>query len=219
MCACSRPRIERTSVELHVERQAGRNPVRDRSRPWSGSRARGRSGGWPCRRSGGSCLRSRGNSADRRPGSTPVNIGERSSPARMISWVRSLVWVIQQGTCAGCSSRLPMNENTGSGESPGCASMTEKSMLRASRRGGVPVLRRPTGSAQLAQPCRERDRGRVAGPPGLVVAQPDVDQAGQESSSGQDDRGSFEAHPDLRHDAAERDPAPGRCRPPPAGKA
>jgi hypothetical protein len=31
----------------------------------------------------------------------PVNIGLRSKPERMMSWVRSLVWVIQHGTCAG----------------------------------------------------------------------------------------------------------------------
>jgi hypothetical protein len=35
---------------------------------------------------------------------TPVNIGLRSKPLRMISCVRSLVWVIQHGTWRGCCS-------------------------------------------------------------------------------------------------------------------
>ncbi len=64
----------------------------------------------------------------------------------MMSCVRSLVWVIQHGSCRGCCAASPMNENTGCGSSPGCTSIAEKSMLRASSRGGVPVFRRPTGS-------------------------------------------------------------------------
>ena len=35
------------------------------------------------------------------PSITPVNMGLRSNPERMISWVRSLVWVIQHGRWAG----------------------------------------------------------------------------------------------------------------------
>ncbi len=65
----------------------------------------------------------------------------------MMSWVRSLVWVIQQGSCRGCSRATPRNENTGSGSVAGLFLQAEKSMVRPSRRGGVPVLRRPTGSA------------------------------------------------------------------------
>src|SRR6185503_3314017 len=51
---------------------------------------------------------------------TPVNIGDRSSPARMMSWVPSFVWVTQQGSWRGCKARAPTKENTGSGESPRC---------------------------------------------------------------------------------------------------
>ncbi len=75
----------------------------------------------------------------------------------MISCVRSLVCVIQHGSCAGCWAAWPRKLNTGTGPaggapsgpgmpSPGCASSTEKSMLRPSMRGGVPVFSRPCGS-------------------------------------------------------------------------
>ena len=55
--------------------------------------------------------------------------------------------------CAGDITRqlrrmhrnIAMNEKTGCGSSPGCASKLEKSMLRPSNRGGVPVFSRPTG--------------------------------------------------------------------------
>ncbi len=77
---------------------------------------------------------------------TPVNIGERSSPARMISCVRSLVCVIQHGTWRGCIVRPPMNENTGTGSSPGWVASAARSMVRPSSRGGVPVFSRPAGS-------------------------------------------------------------------------
>src|SRR5436190_21614482 len=49
---------------------------------------------------------------------TPVYIGERSRPPRMMACVRSLVCVIQQGNCAGCRSRRPRKEKTGPGDSP-----------------------------------------------------------------------------------------------------
>src|SRR3546814_9139614 len=69
------------------------------------------------------------------------------SPDRIISWVRSLVWVIQHGSCSGCMAAVPIYENTGTGWlSPGCSSNLLKSILRASIRGGVPVFRRPWGS-------------------------------------------------------------------------
>ncbi len=46
--------------------------------------------------------------------------------------------------------------------SPGCSSSFEKSMVRPSIRGGVPVFSRPCGSFSSLQPCRQRHRGRVA---------------------------------------------------------
>ena len=65
----------------------------------------------------------------------------------MISCVRALVCVIQHGIWAGCIAALPITENTGTGsESPGCSCITEKSTLRPSMRGGVPVFKRPCGS-------------------------------------------------------------------------
>ncbi len=81
-------------------------------------------------------------------------MGLRSKPERMISCVRALVCVIQHGTWRGCMAREPMKLNTGTSPSftppgmpsPGCCSQAEKSMLRPSMRGGVPVFSRPWGS-------------------------------------------------------------------------
>ena len=41
------------------------------------------------------------------PSIAPVNIGERALAPRMISWVRSFVAVMWQGSCAGCEERVP----------------------------------------------------------------------------------------------------------------
>ena len=83
----------------------------------------------------------------------------------MISWVAALVWVIQQGSWRGCVSREPRNEKTGSGVSPGCSTQRLKSMVRPSRRGGVPVLSRPTGSdSSRSRAASDSDGGSPARP-------------------------------------------------------
>jgi hypothetical protein len=97
---------------------------------------------------------------------TPVYIGERSSPLRMMSWVRSLVSVIQHGSCFGCWAALPRKEKTGSGSSECCSSITEKSMVLPSRRGGVPVFRRPCGSfSSFSRAASETEGGSPIRPP------------------------------------------------------
>ena len=64
-----------------------------------------------------------------------------------MSCVRALVCVIQQGIWAGCMATDPIDENTGTGSvSPPCSTITEKSIVRPSMRGGVPVFKRPCGS-------------------------------------------------------------------------
>ena len=81
----------------------------------------------------------------------------------MMSWVRSLVWVIQQLTWRGCIAREPRNENTGSGRSPGCSvepGEIDGAAVDARRRAG---LQAPDRQLQLAQPRGERERRRVAG--------------------------------------------------------
>ncbi len=65
----------------------------------------------------------------------------------MISCVRSFVCVIQQGSCRGCIARSPTKLITGAGSSPGCTASAVKSIVRPSSRGGVPVFKRPAGSA------------------------------------------------------------------------
>src|SRR4029077_126173 len=93
------------------------------------------------------------------PSMRPVNIGDLSRLARMISCVRGVVWVIQQGICStwnkselhrfkvkrsfGCQpSASVRNENRGGGSSPSCRSHFDKSIERALIRHGVPVLKR-----------------------------------------------------------------------------
>ena len=73
-------------------------------------------------------------------------------------------------------------------------------MVRASRRGGVPVLSRPTGSFISRSRAASVMDGRIACTPGLVVVQPDMDQAGKESPGGQHDGPRAELNPELGGD-------------------
>ena len=78
-------------------------------------------------------------------------------------------------------------------------------MVRPSMRGGVPVLRRPTGSFEFAQPRAEALRRRIAGAAGLVVAAsptwicPDRNVPAVSTTAS-----ASNSQPDLRDDA--RDP-------------
>jgi len=76
----------------------------------------------------------------------------------------------------------------------------EKSTLRASRRGGVPVFNRPTGSfSSRRRAARLRRPGHRLGP--LRSCRANMDPAGEESTCGQDYRARPEPQPDLRDDA------------------
>ena len=80
------------------------------------------------------------------PSIIPEYIGERSKFLRMMSCIFSFVWVIQHGTCRGCSIPGSINEKNGTGfKSPGCSLHFEKSLDLPSIRAGVPVFRRPLG--------------------------------------------------------------------------
>ncbi len=94
-----------------------------------------------------------------------------------------------------------MKLNTGAGSSPGCTSSAreiDRAAVEARRRAGLQAADR---QPQLAQPRAERLRRRVAGAPGLVMVEPDVDQARQERSGRQHDGVGLEANADLRDDA------------------
>ena len=67
----------------------------------------------------------------------------------------------------------------------------------------MPVLRRPAGQLQLAQPRAQRLRRRIAGAPGLVVLEADVDQPRQERAGRQHDGVRLEADAELRDDAGD----------------
>jgi hypothetical protein len=71
---------------------------------------------------------------------TPVNIGERDSPARMMSWVRSVVRAMWQLTWRGCSAA-----STEVGETP------------------APARRRAAPRAGRSRCCVARDARRRAG--------------------------------------------------------
>ena len=73
-----------------------------------------------------------------------------------------------------------------------------RAAVDARRRAGLqPALRQ----LQFLQPRRQRDRRRVARPAGLVVVEPDVDAAVQESAGRQHHGARAEANADLRHGA------------------
>ena len=85
----------------------------------------------------------------------------------MTAWVSRLVCVMWHGTCRGWTSGVDRNDIVGRGESPGCCSITLKSTLRPSMRGGVPVFRRSTRRGN----ARRRSASALAGasparPPG-----------------------------------------------------
>ena len=122
-------------------------------------------------------------------------------PPRMISCVRSLVCVIQHGSCRGCMSRRPRKENTGSGSSPGCSLHDREVDAVAVEARRRPGLQAPDRQLQLAQPRRERDGRRIARAPRLVVLQADMDQPGKEGPGGQHDRAPAKRKPELRDDA------------------
>ncbi len=112
-------------------------------------------------------------------------MGERSRLARMMSWVRALVWVIQQLTCAGCCSRLPRKDITGKGVSPGCSVITEKSTERPSMRGGVPVFSRDTRSGSSRRRWARAMAGGSPARPPLWFCRSDVDKTTKEGPGSQ----------------------------------
>ena len=61
----------------------------------------------------------------------------------MMACVAAVVWVMAQATC-GVVIRSVRNENGTGGSSPGCCSRASQSIDDLARRGGVPVLRRPS---------------------------------------------------------------------------
>ena len=95
------------------------------------------------RQSAPPCPRWRGSSAGRRCRSGPEYMGERARLARMMAWVASVVVVTPQLICA-FSIRSVRNEKGMGGSSPACISRLAQSIVRPSRRAGVPVLSRPS---------------------------------------------------------------------------
>ena len=108
----------------------------------------------------------------------------------MISWVRSLVCVIQQLTWRGWLARVAEEGEDRLGaiarllfelrEIDGAA-------VDARRRPG---LQSPHGQRELAKAGRQRDRRRVARATRLVAREAHVDEAPQERARREDDRGS-----------------------------
>ena len=83
------------------------------------------------------------------PSICPPYIADRERLSRMIWWVVSLVWVIPQAICRA-SGALDRKEKSVGSSSPGWLSSRAQSIVRPSRRGGVPVFRRPRGKSK---PC------------------------------------------------------------------
>ncbi len=109
-----------------------------------------------------SCPRSTGNSAGRGSRSGPNTSASGATFARMISCVAAVVRVMPHSIC-GLSIRAVRNENGSGGSSPGCISSDAQSMVVPSRRGGVPVLSRPSAKPSALQRLRRAPcAGRLA---------------------------------------------------------
>ena len=173
--------------------RAGRPPAArwrsrsDRSCGRQALPARGKSGGCRGRRSARSCPRSRGSSAARgsRSGrnTSPSDAGSR----RMMSCVAAVVRVMWQSTC-GVVIAAVIVENGSGGSSPGCRSRLAQSIVRPSRRGGVPVFSRPSRRPGARQRLRQADARRLAMPAGRRRRLAEMDQPAQERAGRQHDR-------------------------------
>ena len=152
------------------------------------------------RRSAPPCPRSTGNSAARRR-----RCDRRTSPtapmlARMMSCVRGLVAVTPQAICR-CTGASERKENITGSSSPGWLPTASQSIVRPSSRGGVPVLRRPSGSPRPAMRSASRTEAGSSAAAGLAPDLADVDHPAEEGAGGQDD-GAGADHGAVRQDDA-----------------
>ena len=86
----------------------------------------------------------------------PPNNGERWRPDRIISCVWALVLDIAQNNC-GIARRRRIADMVQFSLSDGWVSNFDQSIVRPSRRGGVPVLRRAIGRS-APRNCSERSK-------------------------------------------------------------
>ena len=151
---------------------------------------------------------------------TPVYSGERSRPPRMISCVRSLVCVIQQGNCRGCIARSPKEREYRLRLVPGLHAETRKIDRPAVEAGRGAGLEPPRGQVELAQPRTERRGGADRRHGRGVVAQTHMNQARQERPDGQHHRAAVNRTPlpsprrrrGRRRGPGRRRPAGTECR-------
>src|SRR6478609_8152346 len=100
----------------------------------------------------------------------PEYIGERCTFSRMIRCVSSVVNAMKHGTCF-CVIFFVRKLNGVGSASPGCTSKRDQSMLRPSRRGGVPVLSlHPRKPSSLSDSPRSCDGGSPLRPAGYVCS-------------------------------------------------
>ena len=172
--------------KLNVAGQGGRNPVRDRSCRRPALPAPGRSGAVPYRRTGRPCPRSRDSSAGRRPRSGPSTSAPGAGSPGWFHGPAGVVQVTWQGTW-GVVIRSVRVEKGGGGSSPGWHSSPAQSMVRPSRRGGVPVFRRPSGKPGAAERFGQAEGRSFTDAAGRDLLLAQVDQPAQERARGQDD--------------------------------
>ena len=118
-----------------------------------------------------------------------------------MSCVRSLVCVIQHGTCRGCCSRRAEKRKHRhrlvAGLLGHCGEIDGASVDARRRAGLQPAHRQLAIRAAVRQVLTAR---RIAGTAGLVILQTDMDQAGQKCSRGQHHGVRSKTHADLRDD-------------------
>lgn len=116
----------------------------------------------------------------------------------MMSCVRSLVLVIQQGNCCGCWLALPRSENTGKEFVPVLLLELHEIdgiAIKARRRA---CFQASNGELQFAQARGQRNRWHVAHAPAGGIGHADVNQAVEKRAGGQHDGACRKTHPELR---------------------
>ncbi len=121
----------------------------------------------------------------------------------MISWVRALVWVIQQLTWRGMhfpGTEEGHHRDRGIARLLGHHAEVDAAPIDARRRPG---LQAADPQRQLAQALGQGDGGRIAGAAAGVVLQADVDKSAEEGAGGQHHVVRMEAQTHLGHHAAD----------------
>ena len=137
------------------------------------------------------------------PGDLPV-VERRSADVVAHQFAHALVRVDEvTGDLFAARLAPSRNENGTIGSSPRSAGNREKSMLRRSSRGGVPVFSRPIVNPTVASECRQLLRRRLARAARRPLLVADVHEAVQKRARRDDERAARDPPAVLEREAAD----------------